>query len=109
MVLCIGDMGFILVKMYDFEVWFLGQGVYCEILLCFNCEDFQVCCVNLCFKLVDGGKLQFVYILNGLGLVMGCIVVVIFENYQQEDGIVCVFEVLQLYIGGVEVLILEIV
>lgn len=40
-----------------------------------------MCCVNICFKCDKVVKLELVYILNGSGLVVGCIFVVIVENY----------------------------
>lgn len=99
--LCMGDMGFLVVKMFDFEVWLFVQNIYCEILSCLNIEVFQVCWMQVCFCNVQG-KLEFVYMLNGLGLVVGCMFVVVLENYQNVDGLVMVLEVLCLYMGGME-------
>lgn len=40
MSMCIGDLGFIVVKKYDIEVWILSYGIYCEIFFCSNFEVF---------------------------------------------------------------------
>lgn len=100
--LCIGDMGFLVVKIYDLEVWLLLQEIYCEIFLCLNCGDFQVCCMQVCWCNLVIGKLELVYILNGLGVVVGCVMIVVMENYQNVDGSIIVLEVLCLYMGGLE-------
>lgn len=100
MKLCLGDMGVGMKCIYDFEVWLFGQGKYCEILLVLVVGDYQVCCMNVCFKLFEGGKLQFVYMLNGLGLVVGCVLIVVLENGQNVDGLVILLIVLYFYFGG---------
>lgn len=101
-ILCIGDMGFGVCKIYDFEVWVLVQNIYCEIFFCFNVWDFQVCCMQVCCCSKFDKKICLVYILNGFGLVVGCILVVVMENYQQVDGCIEVLEVLCLYMNGLE-------
>lgn len=42
--------------------------------------------------------------LNGSGLAIGCTVAAIFENYQQEDGLVVIPKILRSYMGGKEVI-----
>lgn len=39
-ILCIGDIGFSVSKIYDLEVWLLSYNDYKEISLCLNCMDF---------------------------------------------------------------------
>lgn len=100
---CIGDMGVGKVLMYDIEIWVLSEQKYCEIYFCLYLGDWQVCCIGLCYC-DEYGKLFYVYIFNNIGIVSLCILVLLFENYQQVDGIVCVFVVLCFYFGGREVL-----
>ncbi|HAC33746.1 MAG TPA: serine--tRNA ligase, partial [Gammaproteobacteria bacterium] len=45
--------------------------------------------------------------LNGSGVAVGRALVAVLENYQQADGSVKVPEVLQPYMGGMEVLTAE--
>lgn len=102
--LCIGDMGFLVVKIYDLEVWLFLQEIYCEILFCFNCGDFQVCCMQVCWCNLDIGKFELLYIFNGLGVVIGCVMIVVMENYQNVDGSIIVFDVFKLYMGGIQII-----
>lgn len=97
-------MGFGVIKIYDLEVWVFSQDKYCEIFFCFNCGDFQVWCMQVCYCNLEIGKFELVYIFNGFGLVVGCILVVVLENYQQVDGLICVLEVFKFYMVGIEVI-----
>lgn len=38
--MCMVDLGFIVVKKYDLEVWILSYNFYCEIFFCSNFESF---------------------------------------------------------------------
>lgn len=102
--LCSGDLGFNAVKTYDIEVWLPGQDQYREISSCSNTGDFQARRANIRFKRKDGGKPEFVHLLNGSGIAIDRTIVAILENYQNADGTVRVPEVLKKYMGNSEVL-----
>ncbi|MDY0071572.1 MAG: serine--tRNA ligase [Thauera sp.] len=101
--LCTGDMGFSAAKTYDIEVWLPAQNTYREISSCSNCEAFQARRMQTRFK-NEQGRNEFVHTLNGSGLAVGRALVAVLENCQLADGSVAVPEVLQPYMGGIEVL-----
>lgn len=102
--LCTGDIGFSSAKTYDLEVWLPGQDKYREISSCSNFEDFQARRLQARWRNPDTGKPELVHTLNGSGLAVGRTLVAVIENYQQADGSILVPEVLQSYMGGLEVL-----
>ena len=102
--LCTGDMGFGSAKTYDLEVWLPGQNTYREISSCSNCTDFQARRANIRFRPRGGGKPEFVHTLNGSGLATSRIFPAMVEQNQLKDGSVKVPEVLQKYLGGLEVI-----
>ena len=104
MVLSTGDMGFSARKTYDIEVWLPSQQTYREISSCSNCGDFQARRMNTRFRPAEGGKPQFVHTLNGSGLAVGRTWIAVLENYQRPDGSVAIPQVLQQYMGGLEVI-----
>ena len=103
MSLCSGDIGFGAAKTYDLEVWLPAQNTYREISSVSNCEAFQARRLQARFKNAQG-KNELVHTLNGSGLAVGRALVAVLENYQNADGSVSVPEVLQPYMGGIEVL-----
>jgi seryl-tRNA synthetase len=103
-VLCTGDMGFSACKTYDIEVWLPGQGTYREISSCSNCSDFQARRMKARVRNPESGKTELVHTLNGSGLAVGRTLIAVLENYQQRDGSIRVPEVLQPYMGGLEVI-----
>ncbi|MGO3931046.1 serine--tRNA ligase [Rhodopseudomonas pseudopalustris] len=106
MTLCTGDMGFASQKTYDIEVWMPGQGeggAYREISSCSVCGDFQARRMNARSRGPDG-KPRFVHTLNGSGTAVGRALIAVIENYQQEDGSIAVPDVLQPYMGGLNVI-----
>jgi seryl-tRNA synthetase len=104
MALCSGDIGFSAAKTYDIEVWLPGQGCYREISSCSTFGDFQARRASIRFREDEKAKPEFVHTLNGSGLAVGRTVVAILENYQQEDGTVRIPQVLQPYMGGLELI-----
>lgn len=100
--LCTGDIGFSAAKTYDVEVWMPGQDKYREISSCSNTEDFQARRANIKFRRDVKAKPEYVHTLNGSGLAVGRTVAAILENYQQEDGSVCIPKALVPYMNGVE-------
>ena len=103
MLLCTGDMGFGAAKTYDLEVWLPAQNTYREISSVSNCNAFQARRLQARFKNAQG-KNEFVHTLNGSGLAVGRTLVAVLENYQNADGSVTVPQVLQAYMGGLELL-----
>lgn len=102
--MCTGDLGFTAAKKYDIEVWMPNQNTYREISSCSNFEDFQARRAKVRFRRERNGKPEYMHTLNGSGLAVGRAVAAIIENYQQEDGTVKVPEVLQPYMGGIEII-----
>lgn len=96
-----GDLGFSAAKTYDIEVWLPSQNCYREISSCSNFEDFQARRAAIRYKGSEAkAKTAFVHTLNGSGLAVGRTWVAILENYQDENGRVCIPEVLRPYMGG---------
>ena len=102
--LCGGDLGFGATKTYDLEVWLPGQQKYREISSVSNCLDFQARRMQARFRNPETGKLELVHTLNGSGLAVGRAMVAVLENYQDEQGRIHVPEVLQPYMGGLEII-----
>ncbi len=102
--LCSGDLGFSAAKTYDLEVWLPGQQAYREISSCSNFEAFQARRMQARYRDPETGKPELVHTINGSGLAVGRTLVAVLENYQQEDGSVRVPEVLQSYMGGLDVI-----
>ena len=97
--LCTGDLGFSAAQTYDIEVWMPSYGRYVEISSCSDCEDFQARRASIRYRETPKDKPQFVHTLNGSGVAVGRTVAAILENYQNEDGMVTVPEVLVPYMG----------
>jgi seryl-tRNA synthetase len=102
--LCSGDVGFGAAKTYDLEVWLSGQQRYREISSCSNYTDFQARRMQARRRNPDTGKPELVHTLNGSGVAAGRALVAIMENYQQADGNIRVPNVLQRYMGGLQVI-----
>ena len=69
-----------------------------------NCLDFQARRMKARFRNPETGKPELVHTLNGSGLAVGRAMVAVLENYQDADGRIHIPEVLQPYMGGVEVI-----
>jgi len=109
MLLCTGDMGAGARKTFDLEVWLPSQDTYREISSCSYCGDFQARRMDARWRPAVSEdnpkpKPQFVHTLNGSGLAVGRTLVAVLENYQNEDGSINVPDVLQPYMGGLEVI-----
>ena len=97
-------MGFSAAKTYDLEVWLPSQDQYREISSCSNFEDFQARRLQARWRNPETGKPELVHTLNGSGLAVGRTLVAVIENYQDAEGNIRVPEVLQPYMGGMELL-----
>jgi len=102
--LCAGDLGFTARKTFDLEVWAAGCGEWLEISSVSNCGDFQARRANVRFRPAPGENTRFLHTLNGSGLGLPRTLIAVLENYQQADGSVVVPEVLQPWMGGVEII-----
>ena len=102
--LCTGDLGFSAAKTYDLEVWLPSQEKYREISSCSNFEDFQARRMQARWRNPETGKPELLHTVNGSGLAVGRTLVAVMENYQQADGSIRIPEVLQAYMGGLEVI-----
>lgn len=99
MLLCTGDMSANNAKCYDLEVWAPGVSNYLEISSCSNFEAFQARRANIRFRREQGGKPEFVHVLNGSGLATPRLFAAILEQFQQPDGSVVLPEPLRPYVG----------
>jgi len=102
--LCTGDLGFTSSKTYDIEVWAPGCDEWLEISSLSNCTDFQARRANARYRPETGAKTRFVHTLNGSGLGLPRTLIAVLENYQQADGSVAVPEVLQPWMGGIDMI-----
>jgi len=102
--MCTGDLGFTTAKTYDIEMWAPGCGEWLEVSSLSNCETFQARRANIRYRPERGAKPRFVHTLNGSGLALPRVMIAIMENYQQADGRIVVPEVLQPWMGGIEVI-----
>ncbi len=62
--------------------------------------------LNTRFRRTGGAKPGFVHTLNGSGLAVGRTWIAVVENFQQADGSIAIPEILQQYMGGLEVITL---
>ena len=104
MTLCTGDTGFSAAKTYDLEVWLPGQQKYREISSCSNFEAFQSRRMQARWRNPETGKPELLHTVNGSGLAVGRTLVAVMENYQQADGSIVIPDVLQNYMGGLDIL-----
>jgi seryl-tRNA synthetase len=102
--MCTGDLGFTAAKKYDIEMWAPGVQEWLEVSSLSNCEGFQARRANIRYRPEAGASPRFVHTLNGSGLALPRVMIVIMENYQQADGSIVVPDVLQPWMGGVDVI-----
>ncbi|MGH8611630.1 MAG: serine--tRNA ligase [Gammaproteobacteria bacterium] len=98
--LCSGDLGFASAKTYDLEVWMPAQQRFREISSCSNFESFQARRIKARWRDPETGKPGLVHTLNGSGLAVGRTLIALMENFQQQDGSICIPEALQPYFGA---------
>ena len=102
--LCTGDISFGAAITFDIEVWSPGLKEWLEVSSISNDTDFQARRANIKYRPADGSKLRFVHTLNGSGLGMPRTLIAVMENYQQADGSIKIPEVLNPWMGGIEVI-----
>ena len=98
-----GDLGAPAAKKYDIQYWSPVDEKYRELTSCSNCTDIQARNLNIRARRKDG-SVEVLHTLNGTAVSLARSLVVILENYQNEDGTLTVPEVLQPYMGGRSVL-----
>jgi seryl-tRNA synthetase len=107
MALASGDLGPVMAKTYDIEVYIPSMGGYKEVSSCSTAGDYQARRSGIRTKTTGAdGKTEtrFVHTLNGSGLATSRLFPAIIEQFQTADGHVRVPKALQRYMGGVEVI-----
>jgi seryl-tRNA synthetase len=97
---CGGDLGLGQVKKYDIEVWLPSENKYRETGSASYFHDFQTRRLNIRYRDTDG-KLKFAHSLNNTAL-SGRPLIMIVENFQNEDGSITIPDILRPYMGGKE-------
>ena len=98
-----GDLGAPAAKKYDIEYWSPVDGTFRELTSCSNCTNYQANGLNIRVRRKDG-TIEAVHTLNGTAVSLARSLVVILENFQNEDGTLTVPEVLRPYMNGREVI-----
>ena len=98
-----GDCSASMARTYDIEIQIPSMQGYKEVSSVSNARDYQARRGNIRFRR-EGGKPEFVHTLNGSGLATSRIFPAMVEQNQLKDGSVKVPEVLQKYLGGLEVI-----
>ncbi|MDO4684255.1 MAG: serine--tRNA ligase [Candidatus Saccharibacteria bacterium] len=96
-----GDLGAPAAKKYDIEYWSPVDETYRELTSCSNCTDFQARNLNIRVRR-DSGEVEVLHTLNGTAVSLARSLVVILENFQNEDGTLTVPAVLRPYMQGRE-------
>ena len=100
--ICTGDMGTVASKKYDLEAWLPGAGDYKEVVSCSNCTAYQANRLRMRYRTAKGNSA--VHTLNSTAVATSRALVAILEQYQNEDGIVRIPDVLIPLMGGQTVL-----
>lgn len=96
-----GDLGAPAAKKYDIEYWSPVDEKYRELTSCSNCTDYQARSLNIRVRRANG-KVEVVHTLNGTAVSLARSLVVILENFQNDDGTLTVPEVLRPYMQNRE-------
>ena len=96
---CTGDIGSIAAKKYDTEAW-MADGEYREVGSNSNCTDYQARRLNVRYRIKEGqAPVGFTHTLNNTAIATSRTMIMIMEQYQQEDGTIKVPKALQKYMG----------
>lgn len=96
------DIGKKAAMTYDIETWMPGRGGYGETHSNSIVLDFQTRRLKIKYRDKDG-QIKYCHALNNTAIASPRILIAILENFQTEDGIVKVTEVLQKYTGFSEI------
>ena len=102
--LAAGDCSASMARTYDIEIQIPSMSGYKEVSSVSNARDYQARRGNIRFRRESTGKPEFIHTLNGSGLATSRIFPAMVEQNQLKDGSVKVPEVLQKYLGGLEVI-----
>ena len=91
-------------RTYDIEIQSPSMQGYKEVSSVSNARDYQARRWNVRFRRESTGKPEFGHTLNGSGLATSRIFPAMVEQNQLADGSIKVPEVLQKYLGGLEVI-----
>jgi len=94
-----GDLGFANAITYDLEIWAPGVGAWLEVSSCSSYTDYQARRGNIRFRRGAGEKPEFVHTLNGSGIALARLVVVLLETGYREGGGIELPEALHGYVG----------
>ena len=104
MKLAAGDCSASMARTYDIELQIPSMQGYKEVSSVSNARDYQARRGNMRFRRESTGKPEFLHTLNGSGLATSRIFPAMVEQNQLKDGSVKIPEVLQKYMGGMEVI-----
>jgi seryl-tRNA synthetase len=114
--ICTGDLGGPAYRKYDLEAFMASRlpqdynheggkipeeilkQSWGEITSTSNCTDYQARRLNVKIE-KEGGKKEYLHMLNGTAIAVSRALIAILENYQQKDGSIIVPEVLRKYTG----------
>jgi seryl-tRNA synthetase len=96
--ICTGDLGGAAYRKFDLEAWMPGRNDYGEVTSTSNTTDYQARRLRIRYRR-DGGRPQLLHTLNGTAIAVSRALIVLLENYQQEDGSILLPEVLVPYVG----------
>ena len=96
--ICTGDLGGAAYRKYDLEAWMPGRNDYGEVTSTSNTTDYQARRLQIRYR-KDAGRPQLLHTLNGTALAISRALIVLLENYQQEDGSLLLPKVLVPYVG----------
>ena len=102
--LAAGDCSASMARTYDIEIQIPSMQGYKEVSSVSNARDYQARRGNIRFRRESTGKPEFLHTLNGSGLATSRIFPAMVEQNQLADGSIKVPEVLQKYLGGIEVI-----
>ena len=102
--LAAGDCSASMARTYDIEIMIPSMSGYKEVSSVSNARDYQCRRGNARFRRESTGKPELMHSLNGSGLATSRIFPALVEQNQLPDGSVKVPEVLQKYLGGLEVI-----
>ncbi|MBR2491009.1 MAG: serine--tRNA ligase, partial [Ruminiclostridium sp.] len=102
--LAAGDCSASMARTYDIEIQIPSMQGYKEVSSVSNARDYQARRGNMRFRRESTGKPEFMHTLNGSGLATSRIFPAMVEQNQLKDGSIKVPEVLQKYLGGLEVI-----
>ncbi len=97
--LAVKDMSDTMAKTYDIEAWIPSMNEYKEVSSASNARDYQARRANIRFKRKASRKNEYVHTLNASGLATSRLLPAIVEQFQQEDGSVCIPDCLRKWLG----------